>query len=197
MYMVRGINSCAADFVFLQSAMEMSENIQHNSAQELMAVANEYCWLMENISGFDADKVLEFMRKILPLLYVKGCAINVPEGADEGDMQRYVTEENYEIIFNDVRNKLKQFEKFHLYNPDLKETEEKSTAECLTDIYQDLKDGLIAYTKGLEAEKAAALLCLRLWFPERWGAHAANLLPSLHNIFEKKQSTEQTGTEFD
>lgn len=175
----------------------MSENIQHNSAQELMVVANEYCWLMENISKYDADRVFEFMRKILPLLYVKGCAIIVPEGANEADMQRYVTEENYEIIFNDVRNTLCQFEKFYLYNPDLKEVEEKNTAECLTDIYQDLKDGLIAYTKGLAAEKAASLFCLKLWFTERWGAHAANLLPVLHNIFEKKQSTYQTGTEFD
>ena len=166
----------------------MSEEVnQHNSAPELLAVANEFCWLMENISGFDAEKVLEFMRKILPLLYVKGCMIVVPDDADESLMQRYVTEENYEIIFNDVRNKLKRFEKFYVFNHDLYEPEEKSIAECLTDIYQDLKDVLIAYTKGIEPEKAGALYCLKMWFGERWGAHAANLLPVLHNIYEKKQ----------
>lgn len=175
----------------------VEENIQHNSVQELLAVANEYCWLMENISGVEAEIVLEFMRKIMPLLYTKGCMINAPEGAEEGDMQRYVTEENYEIIFNDVRNKLKEFEKFYIFNYNLKEPEERSIAECLTDIYQDLKDGLIAYTKGIETEQAGAVYCLKLWFSERWGAHAANLLPVLHNIFEKKQSSEQTGTEFD
>ncbi len=175
----------------------MSEKIQLYSASEFMTIANEYCWLMENIAGFESEKVLDFMRKILPLLYVKGCAVVVPEGADETDMQRYVTEENYEIIFNETRNKLKEYDVFFIFNNDLKEPEERSIAEGLTDIYQDMKDVMIAYSRGLEPEKAAALYCLKMWFIDRWGKHAADLLPVFHNLYEKKHSNQQTGTEFD
>ena len=175
----------------------MAEDNNNIFAQEFITVANEYCWLMENISDFDSDKIVDFMRKMLPLLYVKGSAVVTPDDADESNMQRYVTEENYEIIFNNVRNKLIHLEKFYTYNEELQEVEEKSMAECLTDIYQDLKDVQIAYVKGLEFEKAAALFCLKQWFVERWGTHVAVLLPVLHNIFEKKILIEQSGIEFD
>jgi len=128
---------------------------------------------------------------------VKGCMIISPEDADESDMQRYVTEENYETLFNETRNKLKQFDSFYVVNPDLKELEEKSMAECLTDIYQDLKDVMIAYLKGLENERLSAVYCLQRWFLDRWGAQAAVLIPVLHSIYEKNNTNTQSGTEFD
>jgi len=173
------------------------ENIQYPVVQELLAVANEYCWFVEKISNYEPEKALEFLRKIVPLLYVKGCMVTVPEDADEWGMQRYVTEETYEIIFNDIRNKLKQYDSFFVFNPDLKEPEEKSMAECVADIYQDLKDVMIAYMKGLEAEKESAVFCLQKWFAERWGAQAAILMPILHSIFINNNPDLQTGTEFD
>lgn len=197
--MVRDISLCAAEIVFLQpeTGLMPEENIQISPVQELLAIAKEYCWLLEHVKDFETEKVLEFMRKILPLLYVKGSMIVVPEGADEADMQRYVTEENYEIIFNEVRNKIKQTDLFYVFNHELKEPEERSMAECLTDIYQDLKDVMIAYGRGLEAEMAGAILCLQQWYVGRWGAQAALLMPVLHRIFENNNTQIQTGTEFD
>jgi len=164
---------------------------------ELVAVANEFCWFMENIQRYEADTILEYMRKMIPLLYVKGSMLKAPESYDESFMQRYVTEETYEIIFNDIRNKLQQNDLFYVFNSELKEPEERSMAECLTDIYQDLKDGLIAFTKGIEPEKICAEFYLYEWFITRWGAQAAVLMPVLHAEFQKITIQSQSGTEFD
>ncbi len=164
---------------------------------ELVAVANEFCWFVENIQRYDAGVIMEYMRKMIPLLYVKGSMLKAPENYDESFMQRYVTEETYEIIFNDIRNKLQQNDRFYVFNPELKEPEERSMAECLTDIYQDLKDGLIAFTKGIEPEKVCAEFYLHEWFITRWGAQAAVLMPVLHDEFQKNTLQPQSGTEFD
>jgi len=175
----------------------MTEEENTPVVHELVTVANEFCWFMENIQRYEADVILEYMRKMIPLLYVKGSMLKAPESCDEAFMQRYVTEETYEIIFNDIRNRLQHVDQFFVFNAELKEPEEHSIAECLTDIYQDLKDGLIAFTQGIEPQKICAEFYLHEWFITRWGAQAAVLMPALHTEFQKTTIQSQSGTEFD
>lgn len=174
--------------------MEENNNT-YSPILELLTVANEYCFFIEKISSFDEGKILDFLRKILPLLYVKGSAVKAIDDVDDTFMQRYVTEEMYENIFNDIRNKIGSNNVFYTFDEDLKESVEMNMSECLTDIYQDLKDVSIAYINGIENEKQSAQYCLNKWFVSRWGLCIAKLMPFLHYLFEKE--TNQNGIEFD
>lgn len=183
-------------FVADSSAMTENEKTQLH-LQELLAVGNEYCHFIENIERYDDAHILEYMRKMLPLLYVKGCLFPPPDECDESYMQRYVTEETYESIFNEIRNKLKPNDEFYVFDSEMAEPVKKSIAECLTDIYQDLKDVLVAYLKGLEPERICAEFYLHQWFALRWGSHISLLMPVLHAGYEKLIAGAQSGTEFD
>ena len=105
-------------------------------------------------------KHLISLGKFLPLLYVKGSAIKTIDNVDDSFMQRYIAE-MYENIFNDIRNKIGNKKCFYTFDEDLKESVEMNMSECLSDIYQDLKDVSIAYFNGIENEKQSAQYCLK------------------------------------
>jgi hypothetical protein len=173
------------------------ETSTFRNTSELLAVANEYCYFIENISKYDFDDTIEFLRKILPMLYLKGCLIEPAEECDEAFMQRYVTEETYQDIYNEIRNKLIVCNEFYEFDNELKEPVAKTVAEGLTDIYQDMKDVLTVFMRGIEPEKICAVFYLHQWFDERWGAHIASLLPVLHKQYTDKLSGSNAGTDFD
>lgn len=173
------------------------ENTTFRNTSELLTVANEYCYFIENISKYETDDIIEFLRKILPMLYLKGCLVEPVEECDDAFMQRYVTEETYQEIFNEIRNKLRGYNEFYEFDNELKEPVAKTMAECLTDIYQDMKDILTVFMRGIEPEKICAVYYLNQWFTDRWGAQATTLLPVLHKYFTDKFSGNNAGTDFD
>lgn len=151
--------------------------------EEFLFVGKEYCYLLEKISTREQKEVFEFLRKILPYLYVRASMLPQIKPSDEDFIQRFVTEEDYEIIFNEVREKVQVLEPYYIYNSDLKEPEKISIAEALTDIYQDIKDLYLAYHRGLIHEKVSVEKYAYLWFIERIGTRIVQVLPAFHQWY--------------
>ncbi len=165
--------------------------------EAFLAVAREFCRFVDQIEQYDQSAAFEYFRKMLPLLYVKGCMVKPPAEFDESFMQRVVTEEAYESVFNALRTIAADKDVFYVLDQDIREPVQASTAECLTDIYQDLRDLLFSGQHALEPVRLSAAGYLHQWLTFRWGHQVAVLMPVFHDYFEKKATGSQSGTEFD
>jgi len=118
---------------------------------------------------------MEYLQRILPLLFIKGSLLPdiTPEEPDYNE--KFVTEEQWEESYNSLKvffNTLDQYWSVHHPGDPESETEKRSLAEDLADIYQDIKDFIILYQKPLTASKENAVAACRLAFEEFWGKRA-------------------------
>lgn len=174
----------------------MDDNaITSKNVTEMLTVANEFCHFMEKAHKYDTKDILNYLQKIFPLLYLKGSllpkvTVQMPEANE-----RFVTAENYEILFNELRNKFKPKDEFWMIDPLQKQDvnpEKASLSEHLTDIYQDLKDFILLYAKGTQAAQENAVHDCKLFFETHWGDRLVSAQKFIHLwINEGKKEVDQ------
>ena len=153
---------------------------------DLFLVASQYCTFIENSSSFSDEDILDYLQKITPLLYLKANLIADFELEDNAAGEQFVTEEQYELCYLQLREKLETIDFFEGFNFETNETIPYSLCEILTDTYQDLKDFLLLYSKNtLAAQENAVWLC-RTNFVRNWGKKIVILLPYLHFLNHKR-----------
>lgn len=172
------------------------ENIKDEPAYsknvlELLRVASEYCLFIENIGKYENRQMIDFMSKLFPLLYLKGAMLPPVKVDDPSANERYITLEQYEIVFNSIRENLMNMDVFwHLdYTPPAdSEPVKGSLSEMLTDIYQDLKDFMLLYQQNKRAAKQNAANECRMLFYDHWGPRILQVLNVIHPLtFEKEE----------
>lgn len=150
---------------------------------EFLTVANEYCLFTEKTEQYTKEDIILYYVKICPLLYIKGILLPQLEGNESEITERYVTEENWEIIFNTLRRKMGDDDLF--WDIDHDHTNDKtirklSISEHITDVYQDLKDFIMLYQKNTHAAKMNAVAeCNRL-FGTNWGNKIIRIQKTAH-----------------
>lgn len=151
---------------------------------DMLKVANEYCLFIERIEKFPADELYPFIQKLTPLLYLKGSLLPDIEVEEPEANERFVTAEQWENIFGELRNKFADTDEFwvlDLEGPDDTNPIKASISELLTDIYQDMKDFVLLYQKeGRAAKQNAANECKSLFFTH-WGIRVIDLLKVIHS----------------
>jgi hypothetical protein len=119
------------------------------------------------------------------MLYLKGMFLpDIQTDTDEIG-ERFVTEEEWESVFNMVRNILKDIDQFWTIDPEISggnDPVKLSLAENLTDIYQDLKDFIKQYQKNSRLAKEIAVQECKSWFPDRWGKRISQAYNYLHYL---------------
>lgn len=166
------------------------ENLaQSKSVLEMITVAHEYCLFMEKVDSYAQIDTLHYFQKIIPLLYLKGSLLPSIDVADNSYVERYVTAETWEIVFNELRNKLKPLDDYWvLEHADDTEAIKANIADNLTDVYQDLKDFIILYTKNTQTARENAVFECKLQFEKHWGIRLLNAQRAIHLILHKKQN---------
>lgn len=149
---------------------------------EFLAVAQKYCLFIEEIDKYDKQQIFDYMHKALPLLYVRGSVLPKVEPDNFEANEKYVTEEQWQNCFNEIREKLQKDDEYYFIENDnpLNEPVKGSIADGLTDIYQDMKDFVILYQKPLRDAKKIALWEILELFKAHWGFRIANLLKVFH-----------------
>lgn len=175
--------------------METS-TISSKNVTEMLTVANEYCHFIEKAHQYEEKDILNYLQKILPLLYLKGSLLPSVEVTMPEANERFVTAETYEIIYNEVMNKFKPNDSFwDVDHAELKDiTPEKiSLADQLTDIYQDLKDFILLYAKGTKAAQENAVHDCKHFFEIHWGYRLVQALKYIHHMLnaDAKAKVEQ------
>lgn len=151
---------------------------------EMITVANEYCHTLENRTQYPREEFFLFLSRILPLLYIKGSLIPEVVVSFPEATEHYVTEEQWEILFNDLKEEFDKQDAFwsmqHGQYTD--DPVKLSLSELLTDIYQDLKDFVILFQSPMSEQKINAVDEVKRLFDKRWGLNCTLALTAIHQI---------------
>lgn len=155
---------------------------------EFATVANEFCAFVEAVSELKRKDFLGKLQKILPLLYLKTSLL--PELSDQDvdpeSPEKFVSESDYHYILQKLSSKLGEFDSYtELPEPGIEVGEisvEANISENVADIYQDMKDFILAYRIGtVEVMRAAVWECKNN-FEHYWGQRLVNALRAVHML---------------
>jgi hypothetical protein len=152
---------------------------------EMATVANEFCYFIENIEKKEKEIVLEFMQRILPLLHLKGSLLPNIEPEHPEANERFVTEEQWERVFNELRQVLGEDDEYWIIDPQyMNDTEplKASLSENITDIYQDMKDFLLLLQKNTHAARENAVSECKILHANHWGYRVGNIFTRIHHL---------------
>lgn len=153
---------------------------------EMLTVANEYCLFFEQAEKYEAMDILEYFRKMAPLLYLKGSTLPEINISDEAFSERFVTEEQWEGIFKALRDRFGDMDiYYHLdHNYD---SQQASLADNMADIYQDMKDFVMLFQKNNLPSQTSAVTQIRSLMANHWGPALIAALGTVHQIIYKDQ----------
>jgi len=160
-----------------------TEPIKSKNVMEMLTVANEYCHFIEKAHEYKTEDILDYLQKMLSLLYLKGTLIPKVEVEHPEANERFVTAETWEIIFNELNNKFKPKDTYWYIdhtNAQDRDPEQANLADNLTDIYQDLKDFLLLYAKGTHAAQENAVNDCKTFFETHWGFRLVQAQKYIH-----------------
>ena len=165
---------------------QTSQVIFDKNSIEFVTVAAEYCSFIERSRGADKKTFVDTALKILPLLYLKASLIPECELMGEGDLEVFVTEDDYEYVRLVVANVMgAQDDYLEVFHPDMAYSDtpiKKTISEDLADIYQDLKDFISVFQLGLNATMNDSLCVCKEHFAEFWGQRLVNTMRALHDV---------------
>lgn len=152
---------------------------------EFIRVAHEYCLFIEKSDQNAKSESLDFLSKIIPLLYLKGELLPEIQPEYPESSERFVTEEEWQEVFNTYRAVFGQDDEYyHVGYEEYNEYEavKASLSENLADIYQDLKDFILLYKKNTQSARQNAVHDCRSLFGIRWGQKALSSLRFMHYL---------------
>ncbi len=164
----------------------------------MLTVANEYCHYLDHVENKSLDGILEFIYRILPLMYLKGSLMPEIVAEFPEANERFVTEENWEVVFNMLRTKFGAKDEFWLIDPlHINETEplKASIAEHLSDIYQDMKDFILLFQRNTHAARENAIAEIRTLFGNHWGYKIAQITTQVHHLIHDSDTDISTSPE--
>lgn len=153
---------------------------------EFTTVAVQYCLLLESFEGDDKKDLTDKLTKILPLLYLKATMIPETEMQEEDEPEVTVTEGDYNYFLDKLADVFKGDDTYlEVFLEDMKYSETPiaaSIAEDLTDIYQDLKNFITIFERGITENMNDALYICNENFKSYWGQKLVNVLRALHSV---------------
>ena len=163
----------------------MAKEIKHDDQTtarpvlEMLTVANEYCLFFEKADAYQADEILQYFRKIAPLLYLKASTLPTIHVADESFAEKFVTEEQWEQIFKTLREKFGDDDVYYILDQN-QDSQEASLSDNMADIYQEMKDFIMLYQKGTLMARENAVYQVYQLMITRWGPALIDALKSCH-----------------
>jgi hypothetical protein len=180
--------------------MKDEELYMSRDVLEMLTVANEYCHFLETCEDYTREDIIDYLRKISPLLYLKGSLLPVvPVNHPEAN-ERYVTEEQWEYLYNMFRSKFGIDDAYVI--ADISVTSNPRFLKCsladnFADIYQDLKDFVILYQKNTFAAKENAVSECRRLFETHWGLRLVSAQRQIHRlIFTEPEESQESPITF-
>jgi len=151
---------------------------------EMLTVANDYCLTLSKLEETSTFNLIDYLQKVCPLLYLKCSLLTEIEVQNPGANERFFTEEEWETLFNALREKFKKDDEFWIIDDSANHTDpvKLSLSECLSDIYQELKDFLTLYQKNTLDAKENAISELKVSFDSNLGTVLLDAHRRIHYI---------------
>ncbi len=151
---------------------------------EMLTVANDYCLTLSKLENTTVTNLIDYLQKVCPLLYLKYSLLTDIEVQNPDANERFFTEEEWETLFNKLRNKFKLDDEFWIIDASTNHNDavKISLAECLTDIFQGLKDFLLLYQKNSLDAKENAIFEIKASFDANLGFVLLDAHRQIHHI---------------
>jgi len=149
---------------------------------EFLSIAQKYCLFVEKIDEREKKDIFDALSKALPLIYVKGVLLPEIDVEDFSLNEKYVTAEQWQDIFNDLRAAFGEDDEYWFIENDnpVNDPVKGSLADNLTDIYQDMKDFVLLYQNPMRDAKKIAVWEIRKLFFSHYGFRIVNVLKVIH-----------------
>lgn len=173
---------------------------------EFTTVVAETCLFLEHVNENTKADFIRKSVKLLPLLYLKVSLIDVPEPEMEDVPERFVTEDDYMSVREEIKLILGADDSYlEVFHPDIAYSDTPIAAfisENLADVYQEIKDYAANYRIGEEPIMNDALVVCIETFGEHWGQKLLNVLRALHALrygdaLESENTDEPSESGFD
>lgn len=154
---------------------------------EFVLAANDYCAFMEGLNGTEGRIFIEDSVRHCSLVYARILATGDTEPVFESPAELSVTEQEWSALFQKIamilgpHNALLRIAREGEF--DRSELVNHTISEDLADLYQELKDFTIIYSRGLEELMNDAAWELKERFAEHWGAKLLRALQALHELY--------------
>jgi hypothetical protein len=146
-------------------------------------------------------------QKILSLVYLRASLIEKPSEIPDGEVEKFVQEEDWIYIKTNVSDLIGNADRFiDVVLPeelDPENHEEVRLSESFADIYQDLKDFVTSYEIGNEDGLQASLYECMFNYEKFWGQRLLAILSYLHNylynqeLYEEDIDSDESQTDID
>ena len=155
---------------------------------EMLTVANEFCLFLEKVEERSRDELIQFIQKICPLIYLKASLLPDVTVSDDEAVQHYVKEEQWEELFNLLRNKFGNNDEYYTidhHEQSHHDPIKASISENIADIYQDMKDFVLLYQNPLRPFRENAVMELKLLFGTRTGYRLVQVMQIIHYLISQ------------
>jgi hypothetical protein len=146
--------------------------------------AERYCKLIEEAQRYEKAA---FLREAQPLLFdlcLRATALPDIDPVSESVLERALSDANWRQVFNSLRTLFDSRDPYRIIfdpiDPDDVEPVYGSLSDDLSDIYRDLKDGLI--NRNSPEKLADVIWEWKFSFQTHWGQHATNALRVIHSL---------------
>lgn len=178
---------------------ELNSIVYSKNVIELITVANEFCSFLERAEELESPDFLSRLQKLLPFLYIKASLIPEIEFEAEDDLEKYVTEIDYNLIQQNVIHHLganDDYQEVFLSGMQFSESAlTSSISENVADIYQDIKDLVMSFRTLNDEVMEQALWECRSNFTQIWGQKLVNCLRAVHNVIYGETNAEDESNE--
>ncbi|MFH1297488.1 MAG: DUF5063 domain-containing protein [Bacteroidota bacterium] len=159
--------------------------VKSRQVVEMLTVANDFTLFIEKAEEYTREQILIYLQRVFPVIYLKASLLPEIKVTDEDAIEHYVTEEQWETIFNSVRQKLGEEDLYHfidLHEKTQQDALRASISENTADIYQDLKDFLLLIQKPQLTFRENAVRECRDLFQTHFGYRLVNCHTAIHYL---------------
>ena len=150
-----------------------------------IALTNEYCHLLENISQNGKDTFVTSLLKLLPRIYITATDLSMDFAFSDYEIDPYLTEENYDFLRNQVAAVMGQDDVYlEVFLEDMKYSDTPiatTVSENLADLYQEFFNFVASVKDRPTTEQQELIGLCKDNFKNYWGQTLCNVLRALHN----------------
>jgi hypothetical protein len=154
---------------------------------EFVTASNAYCHYLEQLQGEEGKSLIRTSLQLLADIYAGFLKLGETEPLVDTAMEPTVTEEDWSAIYQKVLHILGPYNDY--LRPadedefDRSEMVQHTISEDLSDLYQELKDFTVIYSRGLEEIMNDAAWELGERFSEHWGKKLLRATLALHELY--------------
>ncbi|QDU77774.1 hypothetical protein Pan97_48530 [Bremerella volcania] len=163
---------------------------------EFVETATQFCHLVEDHESEPLDRFIRKLQQFLPLMYYQ--AVKLPDvgSRSEPSYQREITHDQWQSLFGRLVQYLGVHDQYWIVHDvdlvadDVPEAILSSLADDVTDIWRDLKNGLLYWEAADEPLRRELIWQWRFHFYGHWSDHVIDAMRAVNRMCQEFEHDE-------